>query len=230
MGGIECDGCQKGVNSVSLDHSPEAALAKGFCSIMGVTKSLCMCWRRKLSGRAVQSEKGVNSVSLDHSPEAALAKGFCSIMGVTKSLCMCWRRKLSGRAVQSENAGDESEKLWQTVDSLYSIPAWTGNQWRACWRGYIDHICMYWKPISLHSSECTSVLPLSTQLRNSTSNLVDSKIRVPLHPYHNANEGAKKKSKKMALCRIHKQPIGYNHYEMPLASNYDLSGVFLFLK
>ena len=128
-------------------------------------------------------------------------------MGVTKSLCMCWRRKLSGRAVQSENAGDESEKLWQTVDSLYSIPAWTGNQWRACWRGYIDHICMYWKPISLHSSECTSVLPSSTQLRNSTSNLVDSKIRVPLHPYHNANEGAKNFLKKWHCVESTNNPL-----------------------
>ena len=57
MGGIECDGCQKGVNSVSLDHSPETALAKGFCSIMGAMKYLCMYRRMKLSGRGVQNEK-----------------------------------------------------------------------------------------------------------------------------------------------------------------------------
>ena len=53
---IECEGCQKGVNSMALEHSRRNSL----CSNMGDRKYPCVCRRRKLHGRGVhstQSEK-----------------------------------------------------------------------------------------------------------------------------------------------------------------------------
>ena len=55
---IECDGCQKGENSIALEHSKKRHWPKVKISFkIGRTKYLCVCRRMKLTGRGVHSEK-----------------------------------------------------------------------------------------------------------------------------------------------------------------------------
>ena len=56
MGGLN-DGCQKGENSIALEHRRERVLAKGFRFSIRDSKYLCVCRRMKLPGRGVHSEE-----------------------------------------------------------------------------------------------------------------------------------------------------------------------------
>ena len=89
-GRIECDGCQKGDNSILWCTIRETVLAKGFSFNRRIQSSVCL------------------------QKNSAAWKGVYTL-------------RTSERQV-----GDESEKtLWQIVDSLESILAWSCNQWRA---------------------------------------------------------------------------------------------------
>ena len=56
-GRIECDGCQKGENSIALEHRRERVLAKGFRFNIRDSKCLCVCRRMKLPGKGIRGEK-----------------------------------------------------------------------------------------------------------------------------------------------------------------------------